>query len=159
MESGFIGYNRCPAAVGFVDSAGGPAGRGKGWMRNLWTFLQFCCEPKTAPENKVYSLKSLKSHSFFIVNLQNPTCALHPPHTQLDFTPQWPLGARGSALGVPGATCPALPGAQGPLPERWSQAGGPTRGRERIRAASRHGALPPCASLTLLEIIARGGEP
>lgn len=146
--------------MGFVDSAGGPAGRGKGCLQNLWTFLQFCCEPKTAPENKVYSLKSLKSHSFFIVNLQNLMCALHSQHTQLDFTSRWPHGARGSALGVSAATCPALPGAQGPLPEGWSQAGGPTRGRERIRAASsRHSALPPCASVTLLEIIARGGEP
>ena len=77
MSSGFVTSNRCSAAVGVVDYAGGPAGRGKGCRRNLWTFLQFCCEPKTAPENKVYSLKFLTSHSFFIVNLQTLTCALH----------------------------------------------------------------------------------
>ena len=82
-------------------------------------------------------------------------------HSQLDFTSQWPLDASGSALGVSAAACPALPrpGARGQLPEAWGQAGGSTRRREGIRATSWHGALSPCASVTLLEIIARDGEP
>lgn len=45
---------------GDVDNEEGYACIGRGYMGNLWHFLQFCCEPKTALKNKVYFLNSIK---------------------------------------------------------------------------------------------------
>ena len=52
-QCSFIYCIKCLTLVGDVDNGG------RGYMRTLCSFSQFCCEPKTALKNK-FSLKNKK---------------------------------------------------------------------------------------------------
>lgn len=77
-------------------------GEGWGFVGVSTPFFSFTVSLKTAPENEVYLLKCLKTHSSFHDKPSKPNSGFPsaPTSFPLDFTSQWPPGTRGSALGV-----------------------------------------------------------